>query len=147
MSPIGVSSYTEPNHTSSWRNQLKLHQTHLSIAALTEQNRGHSTDTPTSTTRIADKALSRSDHSHTLQSPLRVYWVDDSFTPLKLSIQDVFKAIKGQPWVKCPEAKPHDFARPRAKVYCSIHDNKGHRTSQCCSLRKYLEDLVQQDYL
>ena len=42
------------------------------------------------------------------QSPLRAYWVDDSITPLKLLSQDVFKAIKDQPWVKRPEQKQHD---------------------------------------
>jgi len=34
------------------------------------------------------------------QSPFRTYRVDDNFTPLKLPIQDGFKAIKGQPWVR-----------------------------------------------
>jgi len=31
------------------------------------------------------------------QSPLRAYRVDNSFTLLKLPIQDVYEAIKGQP--------------------------------------------------
>jgi len=70
------------------------------------------------------------------QSTLRAYRVDDSFTLLKLPIQDIFEAIKGQPWVKHPEAKPHDPARPGAKDYYSFHDSKGHQTSQYRSLRK-----------
>jgi len=68
-------------------------------------------------------------------------------TPLKLPIQNVFGATNGQPWVKRPEPKQHDPARPGAKDYCSFHDCKGHRTAQCRSLCMYLEDLVQQEYL
>jgi len=60
------------------------------------------------------------------QSPLRTYRVDDNFTPLKLPIQDVFEAIKGQPWVKHQEAKSHDPTRPKAKDYFSFHDCKAH---------------------
>ena len=65
---------------------------------------------------------------HPQQSPFRAYWVDDSFTLLKLPIHDVFEAIKGQSWVKRPEVKPHDPAHPGAKDYCSFHDSKGHQT-------------------
>jgi len=73
--------------------------------------------------------------------------VDDSFTPLKLPIQDVYEAIKNQPWVKRPESKQHNLARPGAKDYRFFHDNKGLQTSQFRSLRKYLKDLIQQGYL
>ena len=72
--------------------------------------------------------------------------MDTSFTPPKLPIQDVFEAIKGQPWVKHPEVKPHDATRLGAKDYYSFHDCKGHQTSQCWSLSKYLKDLVQEGY-
>ena len=95
-------------------------------------------------------AFKKRSFPHPQQSPLRAYRVDKSFTPLKLPIQDVFEAIKGQPWVKHPEAKQHDPARPEAKNYCSFHDSKRHQTSQCRSFRKYLEDIQQgnlQEYI
>jgi len=59
-----------------------------------------------------------------MAEPIRAYWVDDNFIPLKLPIQDVFEAIKGQPWVKHPKVKQNDPARLGTKDYCSFHDNK-----------------------
>ena len=50
--------------------------------------------------------------SNPKQSPLQAYQVDDNFALLKLPIYDVYKAIKVNPGVKRPEAKPHDPARP-----------------------------------
>ena len=81
--------------------------------------------------------------SHPQHNQPRAYQISNSFTPLKLSIQDVFEAVKGQIWVKRPEAKTHDLARRGAKDYCSFHNSQGHQTSQCRSLHKNLEDLVQ----
>jgi len=75
------------------------------------------------------------------------YRVDDRFAPLKLPIQDVFEAIKGQPWVKRPKTKLHELIRPGVKDYYSFHDRKGHQTFQCQSLCKYFEYLIEQGYL
>jgi len=141
VSPVGARSYTEPNHTSSWRKRLKAPPTHLSIAATKEQNRSRYTETSPLTTRVAGRALLRRDHSRPSAGFTLSLRVDDSFTPLKLPIQDVFEAIKGQPWVKHPEAKQHDSACPGVKDYCSFHDSKRHLTSECQSLRSTLRIL------
>ena len=45
---------------------------------------------------------------------------------LKLPIQDIFEAIKGEHWVKRPEANTSDPTRPEARDYYSFHNNKGH---------------------
>jgi len=79
--------------------------------------------------------------------PTLAYQVSNSFALPKLPIQDVFEAIKGQPWVRRLKAKTLDHVRPGVRDYCSFHDNKGHWTSKYQSLRKYFEDLVQQDYV
>ena len=95
---------------------------------------------------VVGKALSRSNHSRTLsRNQLRAYQVSDSFIPLKLPIKDIFEAIKSQPWVRRQDAKTHDPFVPERKT--TVHSDKGHRTSQCRSLCKYLEDLVQEGYL
>ena len=66
---------------------------------------------------------------HPQQNKPRAYQISDSFAPLKLLIQDIFKAIQDQPWVSHLNVKMHDSVRLGAKDYCSFHDNKGHRTS------------------
>jgi len=50
------------------------------------------------------------------QGPLQTYRVDDNFTVLKLSIHDVFKAIKSQLWVKRMKAKPRNPAHLRVRL-------------------------------
>ena len=98
-------------------------------------------ETPPSTTRVAAKAL-REETIPNPQSPLQAYQVDDNFTPLKFSIQDVFETIKGQRWVKHPKPKSHDSPRLEMKDYCSFHGWPG--ASDCPMLvpRKYLKKLV-----
>jgi len=54
--------------------------------SVNNQGRGHS-------------AFKKRPFPHPQQSPLQAR-VNDSFIPLKLSIQDIFEAIKSQPWVK-----------------------------------------------
>ena len=58
------------------------------------------------------------------QGQPRAYQISDNFTPLKLPIQDVFEAIKGQLLVKSLEANTHDPARPEARDYCSFHNKR-----------------------
>ena len=73
--------------------------------------------------------------------------MDVDFTQLNLPINQVFRAIQGQPWVKRPRLLKHDPTCPRVEEYCSYHDSWGFNTIQCCALKKHLEDLIRQGYL
>jgi len=79
-------------------------------------------------------------------SPLRAYKSIEQFTLLRLSINEVFNAIKDQPWIRRPRPIQYDHSHPRAEEYC-YHDCKGHKTIHCRSLQRYLEELFHQGFL
>ena len=68
------------------------------------------------------------------------------FTPLKLTIDQIFYIIKHQLWMKLPMTAKHDPDSLKAGS-CSFHDNRGHATMHCWALKRYLKDLVQRGYL
>jgi len=75
------------------------------------------------------------------------YGAEEFFTPLKLPIEEVFQAIKDEPWVKRPSPIQNDPSRLGSKEQCSFHDGMGHKINQCRSLWRYLESLIRQYYL
>ena len=100
---------------------------------MTKQSRSPNTETPPSTTRVANMVLSRSNYS---QTTIRIHSELTEWTtacPAEVSNSGRLRSHQGQPWVKRPELKQHDPSRPRAKDYCSFHDCKEHWTSQCRS--------------
>ena len=142
-SPVGVRWCTEPNRTSSWRKQWKAPQISLSSVAMTERTLSHIRrflcrqpglwarhfQEASIPKLLADPTLS-------LPSGWQLHLVEAP-DPGRL------QSHRGQPWVKRLEPKQHDPSRPRAEDYYSFHDCKGYCTSQCQSLCKYLEDLIQ----
>ena len=54
---------------------------------------------------------------------------------LRLPINDVFSAIKDQPWVRGPKPIQHDSALSEVEDYYSYHDSKGHKIVHYKSLR------------
>ena len=80
-------------------------------------------------------------------SLLWAYQSMDQFTLLRLSINKVFNAIKDHSWVRHPRPVQYDPLHPRVREYCSYHDDKGHKTIHCRSLRRYLEELIHKGFL
>ena len=62
--------------------------------------------------------------------------MEEHFTLLRFSINEVFNAIKDQQWVKRSKPIQYDSTLLGAEEYC-----KGHQTIHCKSFRKYLEEL------
>jgi len=69
------------------------------------------------------------------------------FTSLRLSINEVFNAIKDQQWVRPSKPIQYNLTLPRTEEYCSFHDRKRHKTIHCSSPQWYLEELVHQRFL
>ena len=59
-------------------------------------------------------------------SPIKAKIEDaPAFTPLKLSIDQIFHIIKHQPWLKLPKTAKQD-PDPLELGNCSFHDSRGH---------------------
>jgi len=71
----------------------------------------------------------------------------EHITPLKLLINEIFNIIKDQPWVRRLRPIQYNPSLPRSEEYCSYHDRKGHQPVYYWALQKYLEELIQQDFL
>jgi len=92
---------------------MKSQPTRLSTATKTEQNKAAARRLllhwpPGSWARCFQEAP--------MQGQPRAYQIFDSFTSLKLPIQDAFEAIKGQLWVKRPEANTRDPTHPKLET-------------------------------
>ena len=59
----------------------------------------------------------------------------------------VYSAIKDQKFIKCLRPLPSNPKGPGARKYCAFHDGMGHRTVNCRSLQRQLQELVNQGYL
>ena len=55
--------------------------------------------------------------------------MEQHFTSLKLSINEVFNTFKVQPGVRCPRPIQFDPSLSGAEEYCSYYDSKGTRPS------------------
>jgi len=51
----------------------------------------------------------------------------EHFTPLKLSINNIFNTINDQPWVRRPRPIQHNPSFSRSEEYYSYHDCKWHQ--------------------
>ena len=80
-------------------------------------------------------------------NPCKTFKREKHFTPLRLPIDEVFNVIKDQSWVRRPKSIQYDLALPITKEYYSYHYSKAHQTIHCRNLRKYLKELVCQDFL
>jgi len=73
--------------------------------------------------------------------------MEEYFTPLRFLINEVFNAIKDQPWIRHPRPLQHNPTLPEEEECCSYHDSNGRYTMHCRSLQKYLKELVRQGFL
>ena len=67
-------------------------------------------------------------------NPLRAFRMEQHFIPSRLPINEVFNAIKDQPWVRRPKPIQHDPTLSEVEDYCSYHDSKGYKTTHFRSL-------------
>ena len=81
------------------------------------------------------------------RNPAKTYEDEADFTPFKISEDHVFDAIKNQEWVRRPRPLPPNPKGPGAGEYCVFHDGMGHRTVDCRSSRRQLQELVNRGYL
>jgi hypothetical protein len=64
------------------------------------------------------------------------------FTPLNVSLTEVFSAIKGDPAFRWPQKMKTDpFKWDRSK-FCEYHADHGHLTKDCISLRQEIEVFI-----
>jgi len=60
-------------------------------------------------------------------SPIQDYRSAERFTPLKLSINEVFNTFKDQPWVRHSKLIQPNPSLIGSEEYYSFHDYKGHK--------------------
>ena len=81
-----------------------------------------------------------------LSSPLRAFRTEHHFTLLRHP-NEIFNAIKDQPWIRHSKSIWHDPTFLGAKEYFSFHDSKGHQIAHYRSLQWYLKEFVCQGFL
>jgi len=132
-----VTSCPEPSLIYSWRKWWRALPTSLSNAATMERSWNRNTKLQSMpVTPIGDNLPTkdrRSRSSHRIHS---------KFSRWRLPINEVFNAIKDQPWVKHPKPFQYNHTLSGAEEYCSYHDGKRHQTVYYRSLRKYLKELI-----
>ena len=114
-----------------------------------EENMSSQRDTPThaSNENRGQRAFKKQAFPILSPNSLRAFRVEQHFTLLRLSINEVFNAIKDQPLIRRPKLIYYNPTFPGAEEYCSFHESKKHKTVHCRSLRWYLEELVHQGFL
>jgi hypothetical protein len=112
-----------------------------------EQKKGNSGGNPGKAQRQGGGQQQKQAQPYPNWNPNRPQWME-TFTPLSMTINEVFRAIKDQLWVARPKPIVNvPTTGPRAAEYCSFHDGNGQRTANCRQLQRYLEDLVRQGHL
>jgi len=72
---------------------------------------------------------------------------EEEFTPFKILVDHIFKAIKDQEWVRRPRPLPPYPKGPGARKYYVFHNGMGQGTISCRYLQKKLQELVNRGYL
>ena len=99
---------------------------------------------PMSITRIGGNLPSRRKHSR-LSLQIHSEPSGQNITSLlRLSFNEVFNALKDQPWVRRTKPIKYVPALPGAEDYCCYYDNKGHNIAHCRRLMWYLKEFVRQ---
>ena len=63
-------------------------------------------------------------------------------TIFKKLVHQILEKIKVEPYFKWPNKMGGDPTRRNQGLYCQYHQDQGHTTEDCRTLRDYLEQLV-----
>ena len=69
------------------------------------------------------------------------------YTPLNVSLDQVFMQIKDDPSLKWPEKMKGDLNKCNRNKYCHFHRVHGHDTDECYDLKQQIENLIRQGKL
>ncbi|XP_028081227.1 uncharacterized protein LOC114282689 [Camellia sinensis] len=68
-------------------------------------------------------------------------------TVLKISIYRILEKIKKQPYFRAPQKTSEEYMDRNPGKNCAYHDENGHMTQGCWTLKKHPEDLVRHGHL
>jgi len=70
-----------------------------------------------------------------------------NFNLFKVSVDQVYSAIKDQEFIRRPRPLLFNPKGPGARKYCAFHDGMDHHTVNCRSLQRQPQELVNRGYL
>jgi hypothetical protein len=69
-------------------------------------------------------------------------FADYNFTPLNAEISEVLMEIKRDPKIRQPQKIPGNPPHKNEGKYCDFHEQRGHYTEGCITLRLLIEELI-----